>query len=624
MGFRSKRRRLFRKYVIIVVGVVTGAVVASGAVEAYFAFRDNKASLVQIQREKASAAAAAIEQFIAEIERDIGPALHPGQVNQDSLKRREGDFIRLLGQVPSVTELDYIDAEGIERIRESRDALNCLGECGDRSTDPAFLEPTADQPYFGPVFFQNESEPHMKMAMRGDSPVSGVVVADLTLKLIRDSISEIKVGDAGHAYAVDTEGNLIVHPDVQLILARTNLSSLPQVEAALSSGAGRGGRSKEITVGRDSSGGSVLTATQPIPSLGWHVFVEQPLGEAFAPLYSAIWRTVLLLIVGLVLAVVASLVLARRMVTPIETLQAGAARIGRGDLDHPIEIRTGDELQGLAEEFNRMTAQLRESYAGLEQKVDERTRDLGIALEQLEQKGQELETVSRHKSEFLANMSHELRTPLNAIIGFSEVLREQMFGELNEAQVAYVGDVLEAGQHLLSLINDILDLSKVEAGRMELDLAEVSIPQALKSGITMHGERAGRGGIVLNLTVDPDIGMIQADERKLRQVIFNLLSNAVKFTPRGGRVDVSARLTDGVVEVAVADTGKGIAPEDRERIFEEFQQARDSSSGDREGTGLGLTLSRKFIELHGGRLWVESEVGSGSTFRFTVPVATSG
>ena len=620
MAFRSKRRRLFRKYVVIVVVLVTGAVVTSGAIEAYFAYRDNRASLVQIQREKASAAAAAIEGFIGELERDIGTALHPGQVDDASIHRRYTDFIRILHQVESLTELVYIDATGTERIRHSLDAPDFLGRGEDRSSDSAFLRPEVDQPYFSPVFFVNESEPHMTMALR-EGPSGGVVVADLTLKLVRDVISDIKVGKAGLAYAVDSEGNLIIHPDPTFILNRTNLASLPQVKAALSSGVGTGSGPREVTVGRDPSGGKVLTATQSIPTLGWHVFVEQPLGEAFAPLYSSIFRTIVLLIVGLVLAWLASLVLARRMVTPIETLQAGAARIGGGDLDHPIEIRTGDELQALAEEFNRMTAQLRESYAGLEKKVEERTSDLNVALAQLEEKGLELETVSRHKSEFLANMSHELRTPLNAIIGFSEVLREQMFGELNEAQMAYVGDVLEAGQHLLSLINDILDLSKVEAGRMELELGDVSVPHALNSGLTMHGERASRGGVTLALDLDPDIGVIQADERKLRQVIFNVLSNAVKFTPSGGRVDVSAVVADGMVEVAVADTGPGIAPEDRERIFDEFQQARGpSSSASREGTGLGLTLSRKFIELHGGRLWVESEPGVGSIFRFTLPL----
>jgi signal transduction histidine kinase len=620
MPTRSKGRRLFRKYVIIVVGLVTGAVVTSGGVEAYFAFRDNKAALVQIQREKASAAAAAVEQFVGEIQRDIGTALRPGQIDEASLGRRLDDFIRLLRQVPSLTELDYLDHAGIERIRYSRDNLTFQGQGRDRSSDEAFLRATVDQAYFGPVFFVKESEPHMTMAIREDSPVGGVVVADLTLKEIKSVIIGITVGKAGFAYAVDSNGDLILHPDVSLVLKRTNLASLPQVKVALSTGSRQGSASKEITVGKDPSGGSVLTATRAIPSLGWHVFVEQPLGEAFAPLYSSILRTVILLIAGLALAWLASLVLARRMVTPIETLQAGAARIRAGDLDHLIEVRTGDELQGLAEEFNRMTEQLRASYAELEQRVEDRTRDLAVAMEQLEQKSGELETVSRHKSEFLANMSHELRTPLNAIIGFSEVLRERMFGELNDVQLEYVNDVLEAGQHLLSLINDILDLSKVEAGRMELDLGDVAIAQTLNSGLTMHGERAGRNGITLGLDVDSNVGVIRADERKLRQVIFNLLSNAVKFTPPGGRVDVTARLTDGVVEVAVSDSGAGIAPADQERIFEEFQQARDPSSPAREGTGLGLTLSRKFIELHGGRLWVESELGAGSTFRFTLPV----
>jgi signal transduction histidine kinase len=542
-------------------------------------------------------------------------------VDDASIHRRYTHFNRILHQVQSQTELVYIDPTGIERVRHSLDAPDFLGRGEDRSGDPAFLGPKVDQPYFSPVFFVNESEPHMTMALRA-GPSGGVVVADLTLKLIRDVISGIKVGKAGLAYAVDSEGNLIIHPDTALILKRTNLASLPQVKAALRAAGGSG--PNEITVGRDPSGGKVLTATQSIPSLGWHVFVEQPLGEAFAPLYSAIFRTIILLIVGLVLACLASLVMARRMVTPIETLQAGAARIGGGDLDHPIQVRTGDELQSLAEEFNRMTEQLRASYAGLEKKVEDRTRDLNVALAQLEEKGREVEAVSRHKSEFLANMSHELRTPLNAIIGFSEVLREKMFGELNEAQMEYVGDVLEAGKHLLSLINDILDLSKIEAGRMELELGDVSVPHALNSGLTMNGERANRNGITLNLTVGPKVGVIRADERKVRQVIFNLLSNAVKFTPPGGRVDVSASVADGMVEVAVADTGPGIAPEDQERIFEEFQQARGFSPGSREGTGLGLTLSRQFIELHGGRLWVESEPGTGSTFRFTLPLEQPG
>ena len=236
----------------------------------------------------------------------------------------------------------------------------------------------------------------------------------------------------------------------------------------------------------------------------------------------------------------------------------------------------------------------------------------------LEQKSRELEVASQHKSEFLANMSHELRTPLNAIIGFSEVLSERMFGELNEKQEEYLKDIYASGMHLLSLINDILDLSKIEAGRMELELMDFDLPAALDSALTLVRQRAARRGISLDSNVDERLGQIQADERKIRQVVLNLLSNAIKFTPEGGRIEVGAVPRDGSVEVSVSDTGIGIAPEDQEAVFEEFRQV-GTAEKKAEGTGLGLTLCRKFIELHGGRIWVKSQVGAGSTFGFTIP-----
>jgi signal transduction histidine kinase len=234
-------------------------------------------------------------------------------------------------------------------------------------------------------------------------------------------------------------------------------------------------------------------------------------------------------------------------------------------------------------------------------------------------KSRQLEVASQHKSEFLANMSHELRTPLNAIIGFSEVLSEKMFGELNEKQEEYSKDIHASGQHLLSLINDILDLSKIEAGRMELELSDFHLPTALDSAMTLVRERAGRRGIALHLSVDDRLGQIQADERKVRQVVLNLLSNAIKFTPEGGRIEVQAAPRDGFVEVSVNDTGVGIAPEDQEAVFEEFRQV-GTADKKVEGTGLGLTLCRKFVELHGGRIWVKSQIGAGSTFTLTIPV----
>ena len=217
-------------------------------------------------------------------------------------------------------------------------------------------------------------------------------------------------------------------------------------------------------------------------------------------------------------------------------------------------------------------------------------------------------------------MSHELRTPLNAIIGFSEVLAERMFGEVNEKQAEYLQDILGSGRHLLSLINDILDLSKVEAGRLELELGRFHLPTALGDALTVVRERASRHGITLGLAVDPEIGEIVADERKVKQILLNLLSNAVKFTREGGRVGLTATAAEDVITIAVSDTGIGITPADQEAIFEEFRQVGHDDARKQEGTGLGLTLAKKFVELHGGRIGVQSQVGQGSTFTFTLPV----
>jgi signal transduction histidine kinase len=239
---------------------------------------------------------------------------------------------------------------------------------------------------------------------------------------------------------------------------------------------------------------------------------------------------------------------------------------------------------------------------------------------EIEEKSKQLAVASQHKSEFLANMSHELRTPLNAIIGFSEVLQERLFGELNEKQSEYTDDILSSGRHLLSLINDILDLSKIEAGRMELEVTTFHLPDAIENALLLIRERASRHGIKLERVTDDRLGDFTGDERKVKQILVNLLTNAVKFTREGGQVKVEARPGDSAVIVSVADTGIGIAKEDQEAIFEEFRQAGGNYAQKREGTGLGLTLTKRFVEMHGGRIWVESEIGKGSTFTFTLPI----
>jgi signal transduction histidine kinase len=761
----------------------------------------------------------------------------------------------------------------------------------------------------------------------------------------------------GLAYVVDATGTLIAHPDISLVLKKTDLKSLPQVAAALDPA------TAPPRDAHDLAGKDVFAATARIAALNWSVFVESPRSEAFAPLYDSIMRLGLLLIGGLVLAAAASFFLARALVRPIRALQEGAARIGAGELGQRIDVESGDELEDLAERFNRMSEELQASYTGLERKVEERTRELSDALEQqtataevlrvisssvadaqpvfekilqscarlfaadhqgvvlvgndgtlhlaathgerltdddggqptrveasatgraiasrsivhfgdvlaaadappslqriarsrgsfsiafapmlweergvgaimvsrrkpapfsdkelallktfadqaviaienarlfnetkealeqqtataevlrvisssvadtapvfdkilescsrlfesseqgivllgsdqmlhlgahrgsarerlqsmfpvpigdvpesramvqqrvlhypdvlrdappesrtrmvaaalgdpnysqvfaplrwegqgvgylyvtrlppapfsdkeidllktfadqaviaiqnarlfhaLEEKSRQLEAANRHKSEFLANMSHELRTPLNAIIGFSEVLTEQMFGDVNGKQMEYLKDIHSSGQHLLSLINDVLDLSKIEAGKMELDLSCFDLGLLLEHSATLVRERAQRHGLTLELEVGDGLAEWVADARKVKQVVVNLLSNAVKFTPNGGRVSVRARHLNGVdgragewAEVSVSDTGVGIAKKDQALVFEEFRQASGDVLRKAEGTGLGLALVKRFVELHGGTVTLDSAPGQGSTFRVVLP-----
>jgi signal transduction histidine kinase/HAMP domain-containing protein len=1118
----AHRGRLFRKYLLLIMTLVGMALLASGTISLVFSYRETTAALASLQEEKAVGAAARIEQYLRQVTQQLQYAAML-QMGSGDLELRRIEFLKLIRQAPEVTDIALIDADGRELVAESRLGMSMLASGKDRSGEPAFQQARRGQPWFGPVYFRRETEPYMTVAIRsgGDKPL--LTVAELNLKFIWDVVSRIKIGDKGKAYVVDGNGYLVADPDIGLVLRKTQMGGLEHVQGMTTAA----DSDVPAMQSHDLAGTRVLASMAPIESLGWRVFVEQPVSEVYARLNASILLTAGLLLTGLLVSALAAGALARSMVRPIRTLDEGARRIGAGDLEQRIEIKTGDELEGLADQFNRMSAQLRESYAGLERKVEQRTgelaesleyqtaisevlrvisssttdvtpvfeaimesamrlfgapiaavfrydgrlehlvaqrgwpasavddarrfypgppdphmssgrailsghtqtiidtqadpaydattaqvgrwrrmiaapmlkdghvvgaitlawpdpgetphrqtellktfadqaviaienvrlinetkealeqqtatgeilrvisgsitdtqpvfeaivrscqrllggkavaltlprgtmlesvafasddqahreggflqpwpldaasgagacilqsaviavsdttegakrfarmRDLALALgyrsalfvpllregkalgclgilrattgefdakevslaqtfadqaviaienvrlfnetkealaqqtatadvlkaisratfeldpvldalienatrlcksergfvfiregdeyqpaasfgatpEQLEfmrsrhlssasgtlvgraastrqvvqiedarndpaypwdsslaqlgfrtmlgvpmlregepigvlaiwrdevrpfserdaqlvtsfadqaviaienvrlfreiqDKSRQLEIANQHKSEFLANMSHELRTPLNAIIGFSEVLLERMFGELNEKQDDYLKDIHSSGKHLLSLINDILDLSKIEAGRMELDVETFDVPAALDNALTVVRERAQRHGIALSLQVEPEVGTAHADERKFKQILLNLLTNAVKFTPDGGKVDVHVELVDGVLQVAVADSGIGIAPEDQAAVFEEFKQVGRHYTNKQEGTGLGLTLTKRFVELHGGSLTLQSQPGKGSTFTFTLP-----
>ncbi len=614
-------QRLVWKYVAVVGILVAAAIISVGISESYFSYEDSQRAVTEVEADKASSAAISIRQFIQELESDLEGVAQP--ISGDpSGTQRERSFKNLFLRQRAISALTYLDATGMECVHtysNEIDQINSLTCGGDRSSSEEFRRARAEQRYFGSVeFSQRDGRPHMIIAVAEAPPGEGVIVADVDLGSVIDAIARAQIGIAGYAYAIDSNGQVIAHTtNISLVLADTNLGALPQVHAALAGAATAG--SGVVTNGRDPQGVEVLSAFQGVDPPGWWVFVEEPLSEAFAPIQAALWRTAVLLIVFLLVAIATSVLLARNLARPIEAIQLAAAKIGSGSLDERIDVSSRDELGALADEFNRMAARLQASYAGLEQQVQERTRELASTLAELDEKSRELEIASHHKSEFLANMSHELRTPLNAISGFSQVLRKGLFGEINDKQSEYLDDILASARDLLSLIDDVLDLAKVEAGVIELQVAPFFLPATLERGVVIVRERATRGGIRISLSSDPGVDSVVGDERRIRQVVFNLLSNAVKFTPTGGSIDIAAARVDGEVRVSVSDDGPGVAPVDHLRIFEEFQQAAAGREHG-EGVGLGLALSKRLVELHGGHIWVDSEIGRGSTFVFTLPV----
>ena len=371
--------RLFRKYVALFVAVVCVALLTNGLFEIWFSYQENKQALTRIQREQAEAAAAKIGQFIKDIEGQIGWTTQlPWTAS--ALEQRRFDALRLLRQVPAITELAQLDASGKEQLRVSRLAMDAVGVGTDFSKDPKFTEAVAKKIYYGPVYFRRESEPYMTLAMAGARRDAGVSVAEVNLKFIWDVVSQIKVGKKGQAFVIDSRGRLIAHPDISLVLRNTDLSRLDYVSAARSTEGAPSPQGVEIV--NDVQGREVLTAHAPILPLRWLMFVELPIDEAYAPLYESIKRSSYLLMGGLMLAFLAGLFLARKMIIPIQKLREGAAQIGAGNLEQRIAIKTGDELELLADQFNDMAGRLEESYAGLEQKVEQRTHELSELLAQ--------------------------------------------------------------------------------------------------------------------------------------------------------------------------------------------------------------------------------------------------
>ena len=776
--------RLVRRYFLVSVLLVGGGLVTSGLVEIYFRYQETRENLGQLQHEVTAAAAFKIERFVQEIHNTLKAATRGRDIAYHGLTPDyKAELEKLLLIAPAITEAQALGENG--RIVAQASRLRAILPHGtkENAPSPAFEQTKQGKAFFGPVYFVRGSEPYMTIAVpieRFAGEVIGVLQAEVNLKYIGDVVSAIKIGQAGYAYLVTRSGDLVAHPDISLVLQRRNMATLPQVRAAFDGEPKRG-----ATAGKNLQGTEVFISRAPIPNLDWAVLIERPVREAYEPLYASIFRTSTLLLIGLGVALLSSVFVGRRIVRPLRTLGEGAERIGGGDLDYRLNVQTGDEIQSVAEEFNKMTSRLQESYANLEQKVEERTRELSESLAQqtatseilgviassptdiqpvldvvaeraarlceaedaiifrvvgdhhqraakfgeipapafpvpitrgfpggraiidrqtihihdiealvdteyadveriqkelgtrtvvatpllregvaigaivirrlqvrpftdkqiallktfadqaviaienvrlfreIQEKNQQLETASRHKSQFLANVSHELRTPLNSIIGFTRIVMRRSEGKLEQLQKENLQKVLVSAEHLLNLINGLLDLAKIEAGHMEVYAETFKLEEIVRVATATVEPMLRNGNVRLITEMPGDLPPIKTDRDKLKQVVLNLLSNSAKFTEKG-EIKVAAWSAKGSMNLAVSDTGIGMSPDALKYIFEEFRQVDMSTTRKYGGTGLGLAIVKRLTNLLGGDVAVESEEGKGTKFTVTLPLNSGG
>ena len=571
---RLAHRTLFWKYVFLFVAVMSVALVTNSLIDIWFIYQEHRAVLVRAQKDQANSAAEKISQFITEIEGQLEWTTHLSWTIP-SMEQRELDGIRLLRQVPAITEIALWDDQGREQLRMSRQAMDRVGGNINFSADERFKSAITNKVYYGPVTFRNGTEPYMTLALAGARRDAGVSVAEVNLTHIWDVVSQIRVGQSGKAYVVDGEGRLIAHPDISLVLRNTDLSQLAQVQAALA----HTGTDDPVLArtALDTSGQRVLTAYAKATPLNWFVFVDLPEQEANQPLYTAIQRSSIIVVAGLILALVAALLLARRIVVPIRALTAGAARIGAGVLDHRIVIKTGDELETLGTELNNMAAQLRGSYAVLERKVEERTRQLQVA--------------NQSKSRFLAVASHDLRQPLHALNLFVAQLRT----ETDQAEKTRLAGRIDAAvADMNELFNALLDISKLDAGALNASISEFPISGVLKRIESVFAAAAREKGLRLRMV--PCSAWARSDAILLERILLNLVSNAIRYTSGGGVV-LGCRRAGRLLRIEVCDTGIGIPEDQRRNIFSEFYQITAPERGSRDGLGLGLAIVERLCNL---------------------------
>ena len=627
---------LAQRLALAFLGLVAAVLVVNGSISMWFAYREATEAAVRVEQEKADAAAERVGQFIAELEQQIGWTTRADWARVP-IEQRRYDFIRLLRQAPAITEALYVDGQGREQLRLSRLEPDVLDSGADLSADARFRGTREGRVWYGPVTFRRGSEPYMALAMAHAGRNPGATIAEVNLKLIWEVITGIRVGGSGYAFVTDTAGRLIAHPDMSLVLRETDLSALPQVADAIA------GRDERVRTARTLSGQSVLSAHATIPRLGWIVFVEQPTSEALAPVYATAYQTLALLGLGVVLALLAGVVLARRLTGPIRALQAGEERLGQGDLAQRIEVSAGDEIGTLALRFNEMAGRIQDAQETLEAKVADRTRELSQSLEELRNAQDRLLQTEKLASlgQLTAGIAHEIKNPLNFVNNFAE-LSVELLAELRAAmQQAGLDPALRAElEELCAMLSD--NLAKVTAHGKRADsivrnmLAHsregggerrrVDVNALLEEtlGLAWHGARAEHPGfnVTIEKRLDANVGELDLFPQEFARVLLNLFGNAFhavqqKHTPGfQPHLLVATHATPAGVAVTIRDNGTGIPEAVRSHIFEPFFTTKPPG----QGTGLGLSLSHDIVvQQHGGQIAVATEPGAWTEFTITLP-----
>ena len=505
------RPSLFWKYAAYFSGLVSALLVVSGAVGGYFAYREAVAALEELQLARARFSAVNIANFV----RGVQEALHatvnkfntPGEVDPDDLRIELVSFLR---HHPEISEMRWISAEGDERLFLSRFSPNVTGRHDNWSDDPAFIGAHKASRYVGQVYFRKETEPYVVVAAARDA-ASSVLAVEVNLKHVWDVISQAQLVPVGVTYVVDGTGQLISHPDIGLVLAKTDMSRLPHVQRALARGL-----SGAAVVGdaRDVKGKRVVATAERIEGLGWTVFAEQSLDEALLPAYASIARSIVLVLLGVTAAIAASLLLARNMVRPIREIETRARQLGEGDLHGRIARSTDDELGALAGQFNRMATRLQETHEMQESRIAERTRDLAVA--------------NAAKSRFLAVASHDLRQPLHALGLFIGQLRA---AKLPPAEAALVEKTERSVEALNELLDQLLDLSKLDVGALIAKSRPFALNDLLARLAAQFAPSAEAKGLAL--TAVPTSLWVKSDPLLLERILLNLITNALRYTVEG-------------------------------------------------------------------------------------------